>query len=69
MNDPFKDSTEFADNVIEIVTDPDFGFHRLLTVAALLDGIADFLAEIEPPETSAAMRSIVQRIRRRAIVE
>ena len=68
MSDPITDATDFARNVVDIITDPDFAFHRLLTLAALLDEIANALTDIEPAGSIAVVRGLVHDIRRRAIV-
>jgi hypothetical protein len=68
MSDPITDATEFARSVFEIIDDPDFAFHRLLTLAALLDEIAKALTDIESVDAIVRIKNLTHSIRRRAIV-
>lgn len=68
MSDPFTDATDFAQNVVEIITDPDFAFYRLLTFAALLDEIANAVTDIEAPSAIGHIKNLASEIRRASIV-
>jgi hypothetical protein len=63
MTDPKTNATEFARNVMEIITEPDFGFDRYLTFAALLSELADHFAGIGTQEEIAAIRLLASRIK------
>ena len=67
MTDPFTDAADFAGNVAEIVIDPEFGFHRDLTIAAILDRLAAYLRETEATEAIEGLQNLARSIRCRVM--
>ncbi len=67
MSDPFSDATDFAVNVVEIVTDPEFGFHCELTIAAILDRLAVQLRQTEATDAVEGLQNLARSIRCRVI--
>lgn len=64
-----ENAADVAREFYELVTSPEYPYHRNLTFAELIDMIAAGLVDVQQDDTITHMKQFAAGLRRRAIVE